>query len=321
MFFIQSIIFIISFFVLVFSSRWLVKSLTKIAKFFGWKEFVVAFFTMALAGTIPNLSVGISSALRGIPQLSFGEIIGGNIVDLTVAVALAALVSRNGLRVSGKTVRGSAVFTLIIAILPLLLIFDGNLSRADGVVLIFAFFVYSFWLFNKKERFSKAYNHNTRLITFKNIFQNLGGILVAVSLLFFATEGIINSTVYFSSALGLPLALVGMFAVGVGNTMPEIFFSVQAAKSGKDWMVLGNLIGAIILPVTLVLGIVVLIHPIKITNFSPFVIGRFFLLVSAIFFLIFSRTGRRVSRKEAIFLLLLYISFIAAEFLFGHNDL
>lgn len=319
MFFIQIIIFIISFFVLVFSCKWLVKSLTKIAKFLGWKEFVVAFFTMALAGSIPNLSVGISSALRGIPQLSFGEIVGGNIIDLTVAVALAALISKNGLRVSGKTVWGSAVFTLIIAILPLILIFDGNLSRADGTALILAFFIYSFWLFNKKERFTKSYNHITDPITAKNIFKNLGGILTAVFLLFLATEGIINSAVYFSTAFGLPLALIGIFVVGAGNAMPEIFFSIQAAKEGKDWMVLGNLIGAVILPVTLVLGIVVLIHPIEINNFSPFVIGRFFLVISALFFLIFLRTGRRVSKKEAIFLLLVYLSFVAAEFLFGQN--
>jgi len=321
MIFTQIIIFIISFFVLVLSSKWLVGALTKIAKFFGWKEFVVAFFTMALAGTIPNLSVGLSSAFRGISQLSFGEIVGGNIIDLTVAVALAALVSRNGLRVSGKTVRGSAVFTLIIAILPLILIFDGNLSRADGVVLILAFIIYSFWLFNKRERFSKTYNHNTHPITFKSIFKNLGGILIAVFLLFLATEGIINSAVYFSSALGLPLALVGMFAVGVGNTMPEIFFSIQAAKAGRDWMVLGNLIGAIILPVTLVLGTVVLISPIQSVSFSPFAIGRFFLVVSAVFFLIFSRTGKRVSRKEAVFLLIIYLLFIAAECLFGCNGI
>ena len=321
MFFTQSIIFIISFFLLVFASKWLVGALAKIAKFFGWKEFVVAFFTMALAGTIPNLSVGISSALRGIPQLSFGEIVGGNIVDLTVAVALATLVSRNGLRVSGRTVRGSAVFTLVIAILPLLLIFDGNLSRADGAILILAFLVYSFWLFRKKERFSKAYNYNANSTTAKNLFKNLGGILVAVSLLFLATEGIVNSAIYFSDVFGLPLALIGIFVVGVGNTMPEIFFSIQAAKKGKDWMVLGNLIGAIILPVTLVLGTVALIHPIEITNFSPFAIGRFFLMISAIFFLIFSRTGKRVSKKEAIFLLLIYLLFIAAEVLFGQNGL
>ncbi|MBU1290005.1 sodium:calcium antiporter [Patescibacteria group bacterium] len=315
----QFLIFVVSFLVLIFSSKWLVGALTKIAKFFGWKEFIVAFFTMALASSIPNLSVGLSSALRGISHLSFGEIVGGNIIDLTVTVALAALVSRNGLRVSGKTVQVSAVFTLIIAILPLILIFDGNLSRPDGVVLIFAFLIYSFWLFRKKERFSKAYNHNTDPITAKSFFKGLGGILAAVALLLFATEGIVNSAVYFSSMLGLPLTLVGMFAVSIGNTMPEIFFSIQAAKKGKDWMVLGNLLGAVILPVTLVLGIVVLIHPIEITNFSPFVIARFFLVISAMFFLIFSRTGKRVSKKEAIFLLLVYLSFIVAEFLFGQN--
>lgn len=315
----QFIIFIVSFLALVFASKWLVGALTKIAKFFRWKEFVVAFFTMALAGTIPNLSVGISSALHKIPQLSFGEIVGGNIIDLTLAVALAALVSKNGLRVSGRTVRGSAVFTLLIAILPLILIFDGNLSRPDGVTLILAFLIYSFWLFGKKKRFSKTYNHNKHPITIKSFFKNFIGVFAAVLLLFFATEGIVNSAIYFSEALGLPLALIGIFVVGVGNTMPEVFFSVQAAKKGKDWMVLGNLLGAIILPTTLVLGTVVLIHPIEIVNFSPFAIGRFFLVISAAFFLIFSRTGRRVSKKEAIFLLLIYLSFIAAEFLFGQN--
>ena len=53
------IVFISAFFLLAIASRWLIGSLTRLAKFLGWKEFVVAFFTMALAGIIPNLSVGI----------------------------------------------------------------------------------------------------------------------------------------------------------------------------------------------------------------------------------------------------------------------
>jgi cation:H+ antiporter len=308
-------IFFVSFFVLAFSSKWLVGSLTKMAKFLGWKEFVVAFFTMALAGAIPNFSVGISSALHQIPQLSFSEIIGGNIVDLSLAVALAALISRRGLALPSRTVQGSALFTIAVAILPLLLVFDGTLSRIDGLLLILAFVIYISWLFNKKERFSKVYDQVVELKKFRAVFKNLAILLGAIFLLLLAAEGIVRPAIYFSTILNLPLVLIGILVVSLGNALPEIFFSIQAARKGEDWLVVGNLMGSVIIPVTLVLGIVVLICPIQITNFSPFAIGRFFLIISAIFFLLFLRTGKKITRREGLFLLLIYLTFVLAEIL------
>ncbi len=309
-------IFIVSFIVLAYSSKWLVVVLTRIAKFLGWKEFVVAFFTMALAGAVPNLSVGISSALHKIPQLSFGEIVGGNIIDLTLAVALAVLISRKELSLHSRVVQGSAIFTLIIAILPLLLIFDKVISRADGLILIIAFIIYITWLFSKKERFSKIYDHIKKPMRFKDIFSNLGILLGVIILLFLSAEGIVRSATFFSASLNLPVALIGILIIGLGNAMPEIFFSIQAAKKENDWMVVGNLMGSVIIPATLVLGIVALICPIRISSFSPFAIGRFFLIVSAVFFLIFLRTDKKITKKEAIFLLLIYFVFVLTEVLF-----
>jgi cation:H+ antiporter len=256
MIFVYLTVFVISFFILAFSSRWLVASLSKVAKFLGWKEFVVAFFTMALAGAIPNLSVGISSALHKIPQFSFSEIIGGNTIDLTLAVALAALISRRGLTLSSRTVQGSAFFTLVVAILPLLLVSDGVLSRVDGALLILAFVIYISWLFSKKERFSKTYDGVTKLMGFKAVFKNLAALLGAIFLLLLAAEGIVKSAIYFSTILNFPLVLIGILIVSLGNALPEIFFSVQAARRGDDWMVVGNLMGSVIIPVTLVLGLV-----------------------------------------------------------------
>jgi cation:H+ antiporter len=312
MIFVYLIVFIISFFVLAFSSKRLVSSLTKLAKFLGWKEFVVAFFTMAMAGAIPNLSIGLSSALHKIPELSFSEIIGGNIIDLTIAMALATLISKRGLRLASKTVQGTAIFTLLIALLPIFLILDKELSRIDGVLLISAFIIYSVWLFGRKDRFSKVYN-KAEPMGFRGVFSSLFSVLGSVILLLLAAEGIVRSATFFSQALNLPIVLIGILIVGLGNALPEIFFSIQAAKRGHSWMVAGNLMGSVIFPVTLVLGIVALICPIKITDFSPFVIGRFFLIISAIFFLIFIWTGKRIVKKEAVFLLLIYLFFVLAE--------
>ena len=72
------------------------RPLSRIALFLKLKEFVVGFFIMAFAASLPNLFVGIVAALNKIPQLSFGDVIGGNIVDLSLVIGLAALLSGGG---------------------------------------------------------------------------------------------------------------------------------------------------------------------------------------------------------------------------------
>ncbi len=309
-------IFIISCLILFFSGRLVVSSLTRVARFLGWKEFVVALFVMAFAASLPNLFVGISSALHKIPQLSFGDVMGGNVVDLTLVIALATLVSK-GLSAESKTVQSSSVFTMIIAILPLLLILDGTLGRGDGIVLILVFVLYIFWLFSKKERFSKIYDGtNTGFIKEIKFFtRDIGRMILGIILLLLAAEGIVRSVSFFAGVFNLPVALIGILIVGLGNSLPEACFAISSAKRGESWMILGDLMGAVIVPATLVLGVVALICPIEISDFSPFVIARFFMIISAIFFFFFIRTNQKISKREAIFLLGIYVLFLISEVL------
>jgi len=286
------------------------------ARFLGWREFVVAFFMIAFAASIPNLFVGISSALHKIPQLSFGEVVGGNVIDLTLAVALAALIAK-GLPAESRVVQTSSIFTIAIAVLPLLLILDGLLGRGDGIILILAFFFYLFWLFSKKERFTKIYNTPKIPILkeFKIFIKDLGRVILGIMILLLAAEGIVRSVSFIAQSLNLSIALIGILIVGLGNALPETYFAIASARKGQTWMILGNLMGSVIVPATLVLGIVALICPIEILDFSPFAIARFFLIISALFFLFFVRTGKKITKKEALFLLGIYILFVTAEIL------
>jgi len=316
MFWFYIFIFIVCCFLLYFAGNWVIEGLARIARFLGWREFVVAFFIMAFASSLPNLFVGISSALHKIPQLSFGDIVGGNLVDLTIVVALASLLAK-GLPAGSRMVQASSIFTILIAILPLLLILDGKLGRGDGILLILVFFLYIFWLFSKKERFTKIYDGERESITkeIKGFFKGFGKIIFGIILLLLAAEGIVRAAAFFAQSLSLPLALVGILIVGLGNALPETYFSIVSAKKGESWMILGNLMGSVIVPATLVLGIVVLICPIEVSDFSSFAIARFFLIISALFFLFFVRTDRRITQKEALFLLLIYIVFVIIELL------
>ena len=309
----QILIFVFSFLLLSFSGRWLIESLKRISEFLGWKEFVVAFFITAFSVSLPNFFVGIISALKNVPELSFGDIVGGNVAELAFLGGLAALISKKGLSANSRTVQGSSIFAIVTALLPLLLGADGNLSRTDGILLILAFAFYTAWLFNKKERFEKIYDEIKGRITVKFIFQTTLTLLISVLLLLLSAKGVVKSALFFSDYLKIPLILVGILIVSFGNSLPDLSFVIQTARKSDDWLLLGDLIGGTIITATLVLGIVSLISPIKITDIPSIITGRIFLIISALFFIFFIRTEKRITKKEGVFLLFIYILFIVVE--------
>jgi cation:H+ antiporter len=309
----QILIFIFSFILLSFSGRWLIESLKRISEFLGWKEFVVAFFITAFSVSLPNFFVGIISALNKVPELSFGDIIGGNVAELALLGGLAALISKKGLSANSKTVQGSSIFAIITALLPLLLGADGNISRSDGILLILAFVLYTAWLFNKKERFEKIYDEIKGRVSVKFVFKTTLIFIISIFLLLVSAQGVVKSARFFADYLKIPLTLVGILIVSFGNSLPDLSFVIQAARKSDDWLLLGDLIGGTIITATLVLGIVALISPIKITDIPAIVVGRIFLIISALFFIFFIRTEKKITKREGTFLLLIYILFIIVE--------
>jgi len=302
---------------LFWAANMLVSGITNVARYLKWLEFVVAFFVMAIAASIPNLFVGIFSALQGIPELSFGDVVGNSVVDLTLVVAIAVLFGSN-LFSENRLVQTSSFFTIIIAILPLLLILDGQLGRGDGVTLIFIFLLYSTWLFSRRKEFAATLNQEKKLYSverFQTFLFSLFKIALGVGLLLVAASGVVRSAMFFAQEFDLSIVLIGILFLGLGNALPEIYFTLASARKGKNLMILGELMGSVIVLSTLVLGTVALIHPIVIEDFSPFQVARFFLIISALFFLIFVRTDRRVTKKEAFVLLGLYFAFVVAEVL------
>lgn len=311
----QFIIFIAAIFLLSWLSSRLVRSLVDIAKYMQWREFIIAFFVMAFAASLPNLFVDISAALRHMPEVAFGDILGGNLVDLTLVMALAVFFSPGFLPAESEMVQKSAFFTAGIAILPLILVLDNRLDRVDGILLIAAFGLYSWWLFSKEERFKKTYRGRpgNPVRQFSKFLVDLGKIIIFLLLLLVVSKIVVDSVQVFQQNLGISLSLVGVLIVGLGNCFPETYFSIISAKKGENWMVLGDLMGSVIVCTTMVLGIIALISPFEIKDFSPFFIARIFTIIASLLFIILIRTDKRITKKEGIAFLLIYILFLLTE--------
>jgi cation:H+ antiporter len=308
------LIFIASCFLLVKSGTWTVQSLVRIAKSLEWKEFILAFILMAFVTSLPEFFVGISSALHSRSELAFGNIIGANIINLTLAIAIVVLLAKK-LDCGTKLIQRNSIYTALIAFLPIVLMLGGGISRIDGIILLVVLFFYFKYLFEEQEKYKKVFVNKFKRnwAGFKSFLKDLAMFFTGIGLLLLSAEAIVWSVLALSSSLNLPLVVVGSLIVALGTTLPEIVFGLKAIAMGHKEMVLGALMGSVVANSTLVLGSTVLISPLHITEYSPYIIGILFTIIACLFFAIVSRTEKKITEKEAIVLLVVYILFILSQ--------
>jgi cation:H+ antiporter len=317
------LIFIASCFLLMLAGDWLIKALSNISEFLGWKEFTVAFIVMSIATASPELFIGIGSALQGIPELSLGNIIGQNIIHFTVAIFILVLI-RGSFSVKSPATKTAAFFSAFMAIFPLILVLDGSLSRTDGFILILSFIGYTIRLINNSKRRENIYDETTNSISkskslmqnFSLFIKNTGLLLVGVFILLVASQGIITSSKYFVEIFNIPFVVMGAVIVGLGTSLPEVYFSAISARKGETELMAGNLLGSTVVSTSLVLGIVSLISPIRNITIFSYASSRIFLFISVCLFIAFIWSDKKITRGEAWTLFIIYLIFIATETIF-----
>lgn len=312
-------IFLGSLALLLLAARVIINHIIRVAHYLRWHQFVLAFMVMSFGSALTNLSVGVSSALKGTPELALGNVLGNNVVIFTLVMAMAIFVA-NGLSIDSRLVKKSALFAVIASLLPVLLLWDGELGRGDAVALILLFLLYNFWLFSKRHFITGGIPDQGQhtpveppIQNFRSFLKSAGSIAIGALLLIGASEGIVRSAHFFENAFAISILLVGILIVGLITALPELYFTALAARRGNNWIVLGEVLGEVVILSTFVLGVVALIQPIILEDFSPLVVARFFLLLSALFFLLFMRTGKKLNKKEGIILGAMYLAFVATE--------
>ena len=124
----------------------LVVNLKRMAEATRLGEFAITSFVLALATSLPELFVGISSAIEGSPSLSLGNVIGSNIADLSLVIGGAAIIG-GSLSVQGIFLSRDVFYAFLAGAAPMLLLFDKNLSRIDGLVLLALYGFYNVSVF------------------------------------------------------------------------------------------------------------------------------------------------------------------------------
>lgn len=300
---------------LVIAGTLLVRGIIKLAIFLQLNEFIAAFIIMSLGTSLPELFVGISSALAGKPGFALGNIIGSNIVDLTLVAGIAVVLAR-GIKIESAVLRKDVYGMVVIAALPMVLMYIGHeLSRFDALILLGAYAIY----FYKMVTSGHAQFHR-KLKDHVTPWMGLGAFVLFVLsgvLLFFAARMVVQYGTQLAVDLALPPILVGLFFVALGTSLPELTFSVRAAMTRHAPLALGDLVGAVVVNSTIVLAVTALITPI-VNSFFIFMTSAMFMIAITFLFATFIASGNKLSWREGISLIIFYVLFVIIELNLQH---
>jgi cation:H+ antiporter len=210
----------------------------------------------ALATSSPEISVAVSSALDGRPELSFGDALGSNVVNIGLALGIVLLLGP--LRIGHGTVRRDIGAALVIPLLTVLIAIDGHLGRFDAFVLLLAFTV---WLVTTVIAARRERSAAAEVLAEHSLWRALVVSGIGVLVLVAAGRLIVVGAKGIGTELGIGAFVVGVVIVAIGTSTPEIATAVIARVRGHDEIGLGTVLGSNVVNGALVVPIAALIAP------------------------------------------------------------
>lgn len=299
-------IFLVALFMVIKGATMATKYAGRLAESFHLSKYTVGFIIIAIISILPETFIAVNSAIAGIPSFGLGMLFGSNIADLTLVFAILVLYAGRSLKVESKILKNNSLYPFML-FLPLILGLNGSFSRLEGLALIAAGGIFYFMAFkNGSEGVPMPKQEGSRI-------KNLGLLIASMAVLLVGSHFTVTSATAVANNFGVSPILIGMLVVGLGTTMPELFFSLRSIKKKDDSLAIGDILGTVLADALIVVGILALINPFVFPQKIVYVTGGFMVVASFVLFR-FMRSGRSLTKREAWMLFLFWAVFVLVEF-------
>jgi len=289
----------------------LVKNAALLARAIGLSPLVVGLTVVAFGTSAPELAATLAAALKGTPEVAFGNVVGSNAANLGLILSLAALIQP--IRAQARFLRRELPFMVAVAVLLVVLAADGRVTRAEGALLLSLLFLYLFVLLRDREppeveaEFAAEFGRPARYVLRRLFFLSLGVLFLAGG-----SSALVEGAVRIARELGVAERAIGLTVVAVGTSLPELAAAIVAALRREGDILLGNVVGSNVFNVLGILGTVAVVRPLALRpGVGPDLLGMLALSFVAWLFL---WTGMRLGRREAAVLLVFYVFYVAVAF-------
>ncbi len=245
----QLVLLALGFVLLGKGADWFVEGAANIAAKFGISQLVIGLTIVAMGTSAPEAAVSIAASHKGSADITIGNIVGSNIMNILVILGLSAVITP--LILARSTARIEAPFVIAITGLLLYQGRDGVISFTDGLVLLGVFILYLAYLYKMAMNSDNEENPLEVMSIGKCIVYTLGGLAVIIA----GSEVTVNAATAIAVYVGLSQRIIGLTIVALGTSLPELFTSVTAARMGNSGIAIGNIIGSNVFNILFVVGL------------------------------------------------------------------
>lgn len=297
---------IVGFVLLMKGADWFVEGAAKAALKFGIPQIIIGLTVVALGTSLPEAAVSINSAIQGASDLSVGNILGSNIINVLLILGLTSLICV--IPVSKKAIRFDIPFVILVTIFLVYLgLYDNMISRINGVMLVGIMIVYVLYLGYRVKKGDELEEipggdkpMKTPLIILLII---LGGAMIA-----FGSHITVKGAVSLATYFGLSQRIIGLTMVAFGTSLPELVTSVTAARKKETDIAIGNIVGSNFFNIVFVLGITSIIRPIPCAD--TFEIDAYVAIATIILLFLCALPKKKLGKKSGIIMLIGYAAYL-----------
>ncbi|POT99007.1 calcium/sodium antiporter [Escherichia sp. ESNIH1] len=294
---------IIGLLLVVYSADRLVFAASILCRSVGIPPLIIGMTVVTIGTSLPEIIVSVAASLHGQMDLAIGTALGSNTVNILLILGLAALF--HPFTVHSDILRREIPLMLIVSALAGVVLYDGQLSRADGLFLLLLAVLWLVFIVKigrqgndslTREQLAELPREGSLSVA----FLWLGVALIVMPM---ATRMVIDNATVLANVLGMSELTIGLTVIAIGTSLPELATAIAGARKGEDDIAIGNIIGSSIINIAIVLGLPALIVP---GSFNPLAFTRDYgvmLVVSVIFALLCWRRQRQTGRGAGALLL------------------
>jgi len=303
-------IFVFSLAVLIWGAGVLIDQSGKIAKHLGLSEFFIGATLIALGTSLPEMAASVTASIGGHGALSLSNIIGSNILNITLVLGFVFLLSSR-IDPDRDFFAKDSSWALFPVFIFLLMISDGTLSRFEGALLAVLMVAYLLFLIRDGKDIITAELADDALTTDTAEIRWSVTILLLITGLASVVLGadyLVKSASSIAEKMGISEWIIGIIMIAMGTSMPELVVSIVAARKGKAEMAIGNIIGSNMANISVALGTAAMFRPITIdVTLYMFDIAA---MVIATLMLVFISANKLYTRPAGISLLIVLAIFL-----------
>ncbi len=293
---------------LVKGADWFVNGASELAARFGLSQLFIGLTVVAMGTSMPEAAVSISAVIKGNADITIGNVVGSNILNILIILGLSAVITP--LLVKKSTIRYELPFLTGVSILLIIQSIDGRIGLADGIVQTILFSLYIAYLFVSERKNCTEDEPETANPKNKKIWQIILLCILGLAATVAGSSISVDAACEIASILGMSERFIGLTIVALGTSLPELVTSATAARKGKADIAIGNIVGSNIFNILFVVGISALIHPV--TFAASFRFDSCVSIAATIFLILFCMKDNKLKRWHGALMLTGYAAYFIA---------